>query len=268
MEKLSLQHIDLIVPYREASDERRENLYGVLRHLVTTYRDCRIWLMEADTRPRFDWSRIADASIRHVFISHDGPFPKARLCNMGVRLSNSAIVCFHDADSIAQPSSMVSALDALINGTASDAICPYSPVLNVEGSLRDDILQTGNVDAFGALDPVALPPEVTMLYTSANGGVVLFKRSEYIRVGGYNERMEGWCGEDNELLFRATQLGVRWHSFLPPLVHLHHDSTSRNEWTQAFQDNEELQRFHALKNMPSEAVQALAAELASQFGPR
>lgn len=266
-EKLSLQHIDLIVPYREGSQERRDNLYGVLRHLVETYRDCSIWLMEADARPHFDWSRLGDASIRHVFIHHDGPFPKARLCNMGARLANSRVLCFHDADSVAMPHALVGAVDGLLHGTASDAICPYWSVINVEGSVRRRFLDTADVGPLSSLDPATLPPETALLYASANGGVVLFKRQDYLRVGGYNEHLEGWGGEDDELLRRATRLGVRWHSFVPPLIHLHHDTASRSAWIEATRNSENVRRADAIVGMSDEAVQALAVELSAQFGP-
>lgn len=265
--RLSLQHIDLVVPYREASAERRDNLYGVLRHLVATYSDCRIWLMEADARPHFEWARIGDASVRHVFVHHDGPFPKARLCNMGVRLANSPVVCLHDADSVAMPTALTGAVNGLLHGATSDAICPYWPVVNVEGSLRQRFLETGDVGALHSLDPAALPPEAALLYASANGGVVLFKRQDYLRVGGYNERLEGWGGEDDELLNRATRLGVRWHSFTPPLIHLHHDTASRSEWIQATRDSDNIRHADAIQSMSDEALQALVTELSTQFGP-
>ena len=42
--KISLRNIDLIVSYREATLERRENLYTVLAHLGHTYTDYRLWL--------------------------------------------------------------------------------------------------------------------------------------------------------------------------------------------------------------------------------
>ena len=72
-DKISLRDVDIIVSYREATEERRENLYAVLAHLAYTYTDYRLWLMEAAAAPRFDWQRLSDPKIRHVFIHHDGP---------------------------------------------------------------------------------------------------------------------------------------------------------------------------------------------------
>jgi len=123
--KISLRDIDLVVSYREANEERRENLYTVLAHLRHTYTDYRLWLLEAAAAPSFDWRRLGDPNIRHVFVPHDGPFPKSMLYNTGVRLARSPVVCFHDADSIAQPQSLRACVDALMEGQDSDALCPY-----------------------------------------------------------------------------------------------------------------------------------------------
>ena len=195
---ISLRGIDLIVSYREANEERRENLYTVLAHLARTYTDYRLWLVEAAVAPRFDWHRVGDARTRHVFIPHDGPFPKSMLYNTGVRLSRSAVICFHDADSIAQPQSLRACVDALMEGPDSDALCPYWSVINLSGALKTAFMAQPDFSQLAAIGPEHMPEGASVLYSNANGGIVLFKRSEYIRVGGYNARLEGWGGEDDE----------------------------------------------------------------------
>jgi cellulose synthase/poly-beta-1,6-N-acetylglucosamine synthase-like glycosyltransferase len=265
--KISLRDIDVIVSYREATEERRENLYAVLAHLDHTYTDYRLWLMEAAAAPRFDWQRLHDPKIRHVFVHHDGPFPKSMLYNTGVRLARSPVVCFHDADSIAQPQSLRGCVDALLDGDASDALCPYWNVINVTGELKQSFMETHDYARFASIDPQQLPADAGVLYSNANGGVVLFKRSEYIRVGGYNARLEGWGGEDDELLRRAGRMGVRWHSFTVPMFHLHHDSGSRDALIESIRDTENLRAPRAIETMSQEEVEALARELAAFFEP-
>jgi hypothetical protein len=263
--RISLRDIDIVVSYRETNEERRENLYTVLQHLARSYTDYRLWLVEADTRPRFDWSRVADPATRHVFIPYDGPFPKARLCNAGARLSQSPVVCFHDADSIAAPATLRASVDALLDGNASDALCPYWTVVNVAGALKQAFVERPEHAVLGALDPENLPPDANVLYARANGGIVLFRRADYLRVGGYNVHLEGWGGEDDELFWRATRLGVRWHSFHSPLIHLHHDTASRSDWAAATRDGENIRASVESAEMPQAELVALAAALARQF---
>lgn len=265
-DKISLRNVDVIVSYREATDERRENLYAVLAHLGCTYTDYRLWVMEAASAPRFDWQRLADPKIRHVFIHHEGPFPKSMLYNTGVRLARSPVICFHDADSIAQPHTLRGCIDVLMDGGGSDVLCPYWNVINVSGELKAGFMQTPDYARFAAIDPEQLPPDAGVLYSNANGGIVLFKRSEYIRVGGYNARLEGWGGEDDELLRRAARMGLRWHSMHVPLFHLHHDSGSRSELIESIRDTENVRASNAIETMTQEEVEALARELSAFFG--
>jgi glycosyltransferase involved in cell wall biosynthesis len=264
-DKISLRDIDIIVSYREATEERRENLYAVLAHLAFTYTDYRLWLMEAATAPRFDWQRLRDPKIRHVFIHHDGPFPKSMLYNTGVRLARSPVICFHDADSIAQPSTLRGCVDVLLDRDSSEVLCPYWSVINVTGELKRDFMQLPDYARFASINVEQLPPDASVLYSNANGGIVLFKRSEYIRVGGYNARLEGWGGEDDELLRRAGRLGLRWHSMHVPLFHLHHDSGSRNELIESLHGTENLRASHAIETMSQEEVEVLARELSAFF---
>ncbi|MBS79298.1 galactosyltransferase-related protein [Variovorax sp. Varisp41] len=264
--KTSLRDIDIIVSYREANEERRENLYTVLAHLARTYTDYRLWLLEAAAMPSFDWNRLGDPNIRHVFVPHDGPFPKSMLYNTGVRLARSPVICFHDADSIAMPWAMRACVDALLEGPDSDALCPYWSVINIAGALKQDFMADPDHARLAAIDPKNLPEDAIVLYPNANGGIVFFKRGEYIRVGGYNARLEGWGGEDDELLRRASRLGVRWHSMDVPLFHLHHDSASRQEHKESIRDTQNQRAPEAIVDMSQDEVEALARELSGFFG--
>ena len=156
-------------------------------------------------------------------------------------------------------------VDGLLDGDGSDVLCPYWNVINVTGELKRDFMQVPDYARFASIDAERLPPDAGELYSNANGSIVLFRRSEYIRVGGYNARLEGWGGEDNELLHRAGRLGLRWHSIHVPLFHLHHDSGSRIELIESIRDTENLRAAHAMETMSQEEVEALPRELSAFF---
>lgn len=265
IEKISLRNIDIVVSYREANEERRENLYAVLAHLAHTYADYRLWLMEGAAEPSFDWMRLKDPKIRHVFIAHAGPFPKSMLYNAGVRLCLSPVICFHDADSVARPAVLRECVDALLDRQDCEVLCPYWSVINVAGALKQSFVEEPDYERLASIHDASLPADANQMYATANGGIVLFKKQEYIRVGGYNARIEGWGGEDDELLRRAGRLGLRWHSVHTPLVHLHHDSNSRAAHIEGIRDTENLRASLAIADMSLEEVEELARELRSNF---
>lgn len=263
---VSLDGLELVMTYRGSTRERRENLRGVLRHLQLTYKDYTVYLMEADATPTFHWSGLGDENIRHVFIHDDGPFPKAKLCNLGAKMCNGEVICFHDADMIANPHFLYFCIEALKHGKDSDALCPFLRVIDIVGDYRSDFIASGNYAALKPYLETDLPEGMEVLYANTPGAIVLFKRSEYMRVGGYDPRFIGWGGEDDDLLSRASRLGVRWHSIPDPkaaLFHLHHDSTSRQGAIEAAQRNREAAA--ETTSMPLPELEARAADLARYF---
>jgi len=237
---ISLRGLELIITYRGASQERRDNLRGVLRHLNRTYSDYQIWLIEADAAPTFSWSEFGDSKIKHVFIHDTGPFPKARLVNLG----------------------------ALMDQNSSDVLCPFTRVLNVSGNRRQSFIESGNFDEFAPFLASDLPDDMSLLYVSTPGAINFFRRAEFIRVGGLNPGFIGWGGEDDELFVRAARLGVRWHSFSnlqATLFHLNHDSASRTQLVHEELTARNRQMAFQTDDIPMEELEARAAELAKYF---
>ena len=252
---LSLRGLDIVVSYRESGPERRDNLYTVLRHLAATYADYTVWLMEGAPQPRFDWPLLADARVRHVFVPHDGPFPKALLYNLGAKLASGPLVCFHDADCIARPEYLLYCIERMLSAEGSDALgvglhamCPFQSMINIAGDLKRSFAERPD---FALLRDIGeqgeLPADATVLYPYNVGGVFLFRRKVYLGLGGCNPAIEGWGSEDNELFARATRLGANWQVVSKPLYHLHHDSKSRDGV---------IASEHAARNKPLELASA------------
>lgn len=265
MSKLSLFNSDVVVTYRGATHERQENLYAILKHYDLTYQDYRIILIEADVEPKFDWNVLSDSKVLHVFVHDAGPFPKATLCNMGVKLSTSTIVIFNDIDCLAQPETVQVCVNELLNNPAHNVICPYTPVVNVSGKMKQIFLDTPSYplihEVYEAQNETNT--DFYILYSNNIGGVVVLRRQDFIQVGGWNPRFLGWGGEDNEFFVRATRLGLSWCSVPPPLFHLHHDSLNREGWSGQIsasgKSNEDLTVL--TQTMPIEELRQLAAEL-------
>ncbi len=265
---ISLRGLEMIVTYRGSGQERRDNLRGVLRHLVRTYSDFHIWLIEADAAPTFSWTEIGDSRIRHVFVHDTGPFPKARLVNLGALMAKSPIICMHDADMIANPRMMKSAVDALMDGDASDVLCPFSRVLNVSGDRRQTFIESGNFDEFAPFMEGDLPDDINVLYANTPGAINLFERPEFIRIGGVDPQFTGWGGEDDDLFIRGARLGLRWHALAGPdssLFHLNHDSASRAAICEEEHSARNRQMARRTDEMPIEELEARALELAKYF---
>ncbi|WP_321800761.1 glycosyltransferase family 2 protein [Caballeronia sp. J97] len=266
---ISLRGLELIITYRGSSQERRDNLRGVLRHLDRTYSDYQLWLIEADAVPTFSWTEFGNPRIRHLFVHDTGPFSRAKLVNLGALMAKSPIICLHDADMIANPDMMKLAVDALMDRDGSDVLCPFSRVLNVSGGRRKSFVESGNFDEFAPFMEGDLPDDMNMLYLNTPGAINLFKRAVFVRIGGLDPSFIGWGGEDDDLFLRATRLGARWHSLAGPnssLFHLNHDSASRIEILEEEHCAKNRQQAFRTGDLPIEALQARALELSKYFG--
>jgi hypothetical protein len=231
--KLSLRGLEIIVTHRGANIDRIVNLRAILRHLDRTYVDYALWLIEADRASTFHWNELADEKVRHVFVPDGGLFSRAKLCNIGVRLTRSPVVCFHDADMVAHPAALKFCLDDLLDKDGADAWGPFQRVVNVAGELRTRFAETGD---YLLLDPYSEPeapyaPDMGQLYLTNGSGIVLMRRATFHHLGGFDESFVGWGGEDDDILVRAHRLNVRWYSLLAKrLFHLNHDSPTRDGW--------------------------------------
>jgi len=273
-DKRSLHDLDIIVSYRQATEERSDNLYAVLRHLDRTYCDYRLWLMEADETPHFDWQRLRNPRIRHVFLPHTGHFPKALLYNTGARLARGPIVCFHDADCIARPDYLVYCVERMLTEEGSDvlgagvhAMCPFQSMINIAGGLKEAFMEAPDFNLLRGIGEgdAPLPADANLLYRYNVGGIFLFRRRVYMQLGGCNPGCEGWGSEDNELFARSTRLGVNWQVVGQPMYHLHHDSTSREAIGASEQARKNFPHEVAAREMPLPELRALADRLAVFF---
>jgi predicted glycosyltransferase involved in capsule biosynthesis len=229
MNRTSLRGASIIIAYRQASRERHENLLATIRFLQQAYDDFELIVVEGDTRPAFDFHENFSENTRYFFYEDHGPFNRSHLLNQGTRFSTSGIICFHDADMIGWPHLMRHAVDTLMDGDDSDARTPHWSILNVAGDLKRGFCRTLDFAVLARIDPAHLPRGVNVLYENQASGITFWKKEKFISIGGYDERFLSWGGEDDELLIRATRLGVRWNSVPSPTFHLHHDASDRVE---------------------------------------
>lgn len=266
--KISLRKLELVISFRRKNEERETNLYTVLRHLNQTYEDYKVWVIEADDSPKFEWTRAPGTAHQHVFIHDVRPFPKSFLYNMGALLVRGPVICFHDADVISNPRYLRFAVDEMLDASVSDFINPYQNVYDVSGDAKQEFVDSPDYSKkFDGLDVANLPPGVSLLYENSAGGIMVCRKSTYIKVGGYNPNLLGFGGEDDEMIVRARKLGHTWNSLRAPLFHLTHDSTDRTQQQATEEFKRNMQAPSRTHNMTSSEFTAYTRELCSFFDP-
>lgn len=96
----------------------------------------------------------------------------------------------------------------------------------------------------------------SIMQNSEGGGSIAISKQAYEAIGGFDESFIGWGGEDNEFWERAQTRTV-WNYAYLPIVHLWHAPQPGK----AHPDNETLNRYKALSEVPAEARIAVLKSL-------
>jgi hypothetical protein len=188
--------------------DREANLARVLGWLKS-FPDLDVLVVEQDNMSRFR----PPPGVRHVFARSAGPYNRSWGFNMAYRESSSPYLVFGDSDIIMRGHEFLSALEA---AESLDVLSPYSSVLDLErgegGLGLDDLAKIARAGR-GEGDNQRI---------NLCGGVVVFSRDAFERVGGWDEDFVGWGGEDDMMTFKVEAAGLKAASMPYRCYHLWH----------------------------------------------
>ena len=204
--------LSYIIGHRGASKARIKNLYIVINFLQKNFPGIEIIVAEQDSVP----SNIPlPNNIKHLFLFNPGLFNRAWGFNVGAKHARHNVIAFSDNDLVVPPEALLLAYQqCLISGTAtpynSKGLIELTPEATKKLSLVCDIPN----DLDGTYRP------------SCNyaGGVLLMTKQASKLVGGWEERMEGWGGEDSHMLVKIKKLNIGTYEPKESLgIHLYHE---------------------------------------------
>jgi glycosyltransferase involved in cell wall biosynthesis len=178
------------------------------------------FLIEQDYAPQLD-PEIARLADHRQFAYNAGPYNRGWAFNIGANLvrGEADYLLFLDADVLLERDCLRRALDLLRGGRV--AVRPYSEALFLDREstarvLRDWPRLPGAADLSGSL------------FVNPMGLCIAVEAGLYHRVGGHDERFEGWGWEDREFWERLER-----HAAIDRLpdriLHLHHETSPMNE---------------------------------------
>jgi len=251
--------VGVIVPFRDRSADqgRLRNLLACLHALgdQTLDRDAyRVITVEADARPR--WAELLrERSDDYVFVPCPGHFNKGWAVNTGVvqAAQGCEILCILDADMLVDRDFLQRNVRRFAQRGAQ-AHWPFTDPLCLDSSathaaIRQRCLKGETQPCGEQLRGVRLrrPP----------GHCVWLRAWLFHRLGGFDERFEGWGGEDLDFVFRLAALAAL-DRYPDMLLHMYHPRP------QIKQDGE---RFYARRQLltwcPTEPIGQLTGPAAS-----
>jgi hypothetical protein len=212
----------VVIPFRDRiGGARTRNLLACLAALRAQHRPpagVAVTVVETDDTPR--WERhIRPWADHYVFAPHGGHFNKSWAVNLGVRRTPGAPewVCVLDADILVDDRFLERNLARAADGGLA-AFLPYRAMHCLDPDSSHAAIRS-RIE-HGAPDvPV---DAVRALVLREPPGAVLWARADVLhRIGGFDERFQGWGGEDDDVVARLSAAG-RLDRFDDPLLHLAH----------------------------------------------
>lgn len=188
----------VIIPFRarDRDDGRLRNLVDTLSWLEARRRQpgVQVIVVEADSHPRH--RDVVEAhGATHEFVGNAGLFNKAAAVNRGYARAGKTCrhICILDSDGYLDEHFLRLSLGA-IAASGSPALMPFNDLYFLDRPSTERVLAAG---LHGA-------GEVTGYVTRLSPGVCFWVSSDLFEaVGGFDEKYEGWGGEDRDFFTKV-----------------------------------------------------------------
>ena len=172
--------VSYIVCYRESSSERKKALEFTLGLFHDYFPSIEIIIVEQDSKSKLDIDKGFD--IKHLFIYNPGPFNRSWAFNCASNNTTKEIFIFTDADIFLDKEGYDECFNA---AEFFEAITPNK-------------IEISNVTIEEEKSNQILFLNKRKLHSFA-GGMLIITRAAFEKIGGWDERFEGWGGEDDAM---------------------------------------------------------------------
>lgn len=209
--------ISYVFTYRQSTPDRYNNLLVVLEWLKTLNTEIEVIIVEQDSVEKLNIEGSYPFNVKKIFVQNNRLFNRSWGFNVAMRNTTNPILIFGDSDMIIRPSLFEETVK-LLNSGQFDAISPFSHCIELtEEETQKFDLKSFNYD-------IDRPHRGGMNFCS---GIVAFNRSGLERIYGWDERFEGWGGED-DIQFMKTRQTLKYLMLNGKCFHLYH-SRSKND---------------------------------------
>jgi hypothetical protein len=214
--------MNIIIPFYNKNIYRFRNLKFSVNYYRHHFPSSNIIVSEQNSNT--DLSELPINS--HILIDDSEYFLKSKVINEAVNtIENDDIIIMIDNDCIINPSFLDDIPEEF------DVITPFDQItfLN-EGQTRKFIASYGNEYIEGKCD---LP---IYRYT---GGLTIFTKESFNKLGGFDEEFLGWGGEDCAFIEKCNILDLKYYRTPGRVTHIFHPDESKNKNSQ-YNDNRKL----------------------------
>lgn len=196
-----------LICHSNTSSYRENNLKALIKYIRQNFKNVEIIVAEQGNS-----ISVIDSVDIHVFNHNDGLFERSKLLNLAVKNANNEYLIIGDNDLIVDVDSINKSIDLL---NEYDAINPYSVVRDIPENITNEYIN--NMDMNILKDQGTYRESIVFA-----GGMLAIRKSSYIKIGGYDENVIGWGGEDDLMTIKISNL-LKYTSLESVSYHLYHD---------------------------------------------
>jgi glycosyltransferase involved in cell wall biosynthesis len=203
--------VSYIIGHRGNLPQRVRNL-GIVLNWLKNFK-YEVILVEQDSVPKVKYLS-EKFNIKYFFAKNEGIYNRSWGLNIGYRNATGDIIVCADNDMVMFPKELQ---DSLLQCTNEEYKCvsPFQYLFDLSNEQTENIVKT---NAFGHTGSYRHG-------TNLCSGIVAFTRNCFEEMGGWDERLRGWGGEDDAVLIKLNRLGIK-HKFIPyNCYHFFHERT-------------------------------------------
>lgn len=204
---------------RSINNDRTTNLISVIKYIRSEL-DIPILVLEQDSvSDEHLKEQLLDYNVYYQFLYNPNLFNRSWGYNCGINIVKQNKIILADNDVILNHDNLKRGLEYL---NKYDIVKPFNRTYDL------DPKQTQN-----CIENNILPSDIhnykQRFYVVTAGGLMMIKKSAFLQSGGYDERFEGWGGEDDEMTINLwnyiNNKKLTYYEFEGNLFHMYHDRT-------------------------------------------
>lgn len=207
--------VTVIIAFQNSSPERARNLNAILSNLEWYDIPC-IVVEQIKEGLNTEEKDCNFSNVEYVYNESNAPFQKSKLLNIGAKKSDAKYLWFLDADVMLKFNDIAGKI------IDQDVIRPFNYVEILNKNSTDLFLEGKLNKSVGGKD--------------SNFGKfsIIIKKSIYEKIGGFDERFEGWGWEDIDFVHNKINNSYEVEVMPYRGVHLWHPPADRNRERQNF----------------------------------
>lgn len=208
---------------RSTNKDRTRNLIKVIEHIRKDV-NIPILVIEQDQHITYELcQKLLDKNIFYQFLYNPGLFNRSWGYNCAINMIKYNKLILADNDVVLDNNDL---LDGLSYLESYDIVKPFTNLYDLE---EQDTIKYINDNIFPS-------NRGNKRVNLTAGTLMMITRNAFLQVGGYDERFEGWGGEDDEMTLHLWKYinnnEITLHQSTGNLFHLYHDRSLYDSWTQ------------------------------------